>query len=80
MNASRQSSAHDARRNPATYDRILANIKGARVTIHCTITSQIAERSGYLDEVLGFWTSQPEVAKAGFRIFTPQRGAIARKY
>ena len=45
---------HDARRKPATYERILKNIKGARVTIHCTITSQIAGRPGYLDEFLGF--------------------------
>jgi MoaA/NifB/PqqE/SkfB family radical SAM enzyme len=66
---------HDARRKPATYERILKNIKGARVTIHCTITSQIAERPGYLDEFLRFWTCQPEVAKAWFSIFTPQRGA-----
>jgi organic radical activating enzyme len=66
---------HDARRKPATYDRVLKNIKGARVTIHCTITSQIAGRPGYLDEFLGFWCSQPEVAKVWFSIFTPQRGA-----
>ena len=66
---------HDARRKPATYDRILKNIKGVRVTIHCTITSQIAGRPGYLDEFLGFWCSQPEVAKVWFSIFTPQRGA-----
>ncbi len=66
---------HDARRKPATYERILKNIQGARVTIHCTITSQIAERPGYLDEFLGFWTSQPEIAKVWFSIFTPQRGA-----
>ena len=66
---------HDARRKPATYDRILKNIKGTRVTIHCTITSQIAQRPGYLDEFLGFWTRQPEVAKVWFSIFTPQRGA-----
>ena len=32
---------HDERRKPATYDRILKNIQGARVTIHCTVTSQI---------------------------------------
>jgi MoaA/NifB/PqqE/SkfB family radical SAM enzyme len=67
---------HDARRKPATYDRILKNIKGSRVTIHCTITSQIAQRPGYLDEFLSFWTSQPEVVKVWFSIFTPQRGAI----
>jgi MoaA/NifB/PqqE/SkfB family radical SAM enzyme len=66
---------HDARRKPATYERILKNIKGARVTVHCTITSQIAERPGYLDEFLGFWSSQPEIAKVWFSIFTPQRGA-----
>lgn len=66
---------HDARRKPATYERILKNIKGARVTVHCTITSQIAERPGYLDEFLGFWTSLPEIAKVWFSIFTPQRGA-----
>ncbi len=66
---------HDARRKPATYDRILKNIKGTKITVHCTITSQIAGRPGYLDEFLGFWTSQPEVAKVWFSIFTPQRGA-----
>src|SRR5580700_6277271 len=47
---------HDARRKPATYERILTNIKGTRVTIHCTITSQIAARPGYLEEFLQFWT------------------------
>jgi sulfatase maturation enzyme AslB (radical SAM superfamily) len=66
---------HDARRKPATYERILANIKGARVTVHCTITSQMAERPSYLDEFLRFWANQPEVAKVWFSIFTPQRGA-----
>src|SRR3984885_9002434 len=66
---------HDARRKPATYQHILENIKGARITIHCTITSQIAGRSGYLDEFLNFWSRRPEVAKVWFSIFTPQRGA-----
>jgi MoaA/NifB/PqqE/SkfB family radical SAM enzyme len=66
---------HDTRRKPATYDRILKNIKGGRITVHCTITSQFAGRAGYLDEFLRFWSSQPEVAKVWFSIFTPQRGA-----
>ena len=35
---------HDQRRKPATYERILKNIEDARVTVHCTITSQIARR------------------------------------
>ena len=66
---------HDARRKPATYKRILENIKGARITIHCTITSQIAGRPGYLDEFLNFWSQRPEVSKVWFSVFTPQRGA-----
>lgn len=66
---------HDERRKPATYERILKNISGARVTIHCTITSQIAKRPGYLDEFLSFWSSRPEIARVWFSLFTPQRGA-----
>jgi MoaA/NifB/PqqE/SkfB family radical SAM enzyme len=66
---------HDERRKPATYERILKNITGAKVTVHCTITSQIAERPGYLDEFLSFWSSRPEIAKIWFSIFTPQIGA-----
>ena len=37
---------HDVRRAPATYDRILKNIVGTKITIHSTITSQIASRPG----------------------------------
>jgi len=66
---------HDARRKPATYERILKNIQGARVTVHCTITSQIAGRPGYLEEFLKFWSGRPEVVKVWFSLFTPQRGA-----
>ncbi len=66
---------HDERRKPATYERILRNIKDSRVTIHCTITSQIAERYGYLEEFLEFWSSRPEIAKIWFSLFTPQIGA-----
>jgi len=67
---------HDARRKPATYERILKNIAGARITVHCTITSQIAGRSGYLDEFLTFWGSRAEIVKVWFSLFTPQRGSI----
>jgi MoaA/NifB/PqqE/SkfB family radical SAM enzyme len=66
---------HDERRKPATYERILKNIRDAMVTIHCTITSQIVERPGYLDEFLRFWSRRPEIAKIWFSIFTPQIGA-----
>ncbi|MBS1815336.1 MAG: radical SAM protein [Acidobacteria bacterium] len=66
---------HDARRKPATYERILKNIAGARVNVHCTITSQIMEREGYLEEFLRFWSGRDEVVRVWFSIFTPQRGS-----
>ena len=65
---------HDARRAPATYDRILRNIAGQRVTIHCTVTGQMMKRPGYLGEFLEFWTPRPEIKKVWFSMFTPQVG------
>ncbi len=66
---------HDERRKPATYERILKNIEGHRVTIHCTITRQQTERAGYFEEFLEFWSARPEVKKVWFSLFTPQVGA-----
>jgi sulfatase maturation enzyme AslB (radical SAM superfamily) len=66
---------HDARRKPATYDRILKNIAGARVIVHSTITGDIAARPGYIEEFLRFWSAQPQINKIWFSLFTPQRGA-----
>jgi MoaA/NifB/PqqE/SkfB family radical SAM enzyme len=66
---------HDERRKPATYERVLKNIEGARVTIHSTITAQIASRPGYLEEFLAFWSANPAIVKIWFSLFTPQRGA-----
>jgi MoaA/NifB/PqqE/SkfB family radical SAM enzyme len=66
---------HDVRRKPATYDRILKSIAGQRVTVHCTITSQMMHRPGYLEDFLKFWAPRPEIAKVWFSIFTPQIGA-----
>jgi sulfatase maturation enzyme AslB (radical SAM superfamily) len=65
---------HDVRRAPATYDRILKNIAGQKVTIHCTVTGQMMKRPGYLAEFLEFWTPRPEVKKVWFSLFTPQVG------
>jgi sulfatase maturation enzyme AslB (radical SAM superfamily) len=65
---------HDQRRAPATYERILKNIAGQKVTIHCTITGQMMKRPGYLKEFLEFWTPRPEIAKVWFSLFTPQIG------
>jgi sulfatase maturation enzyme AslB (radical SAM superfamily) len=65
---------HDARRAPATYERILRNIAGQRVTIHCTVTGQMMKRPGYLGEFLEFWTPRREIKKVWFSMFTPQVG------
>ncbi|MCO5333234.1 MAG: radical SAM protein [Pyrinomonadaceae bacterium] len=66
---------HDARRKPATYERILRNIKDASITVHCTVTSQTAMREGYYEEFVSFWSQQPEVRHIWISFFTPQMGA-----
>jgi MoaA/NifB/PqqE/SkfB family radical SAM enzyme len=65
---------HDVRRAPATYERILKNIAGQRVTVHSTVTAQMMQRPGYLAEFLRFWTPRPEIKKVWFSLFTPQIG------
>lgn len=65
---------HDARRAPATYERILKNIAGQNITVHCTITGQMMKRRGYLRDFLEFWTPRPEIHKVWFSMFTPQIG------
>ena len=65
---------HDIRRAPATYERILKNIAGQNITIHCTVTGQMMKRPGYLREFLEFWSPRPEIRKIWFSLFTPQRG------
>ncbi|MBS1795782.1 MAG: radical SAM protein [Acidobacteria bacterium] len=66
---------HDARRKPATYERILRNIADQRIVVHCTITGQLTKRPGYLAEFLAFWAAREEVKKVWFSLFTPQIGA-----
>lgn len=65
---------HDLRRAPATYDRVIKNIAGQKITIHSTITGQMMNRPGYLREFLEFWTPRAEIHKVWFSIFTPQVG------
>ena len=65
---------HDVRRAPATYERILKNIAGQKITIHSTITAQMTKRPGYLQEFLSFWSPRPEIHKIWFSLFTPQVG------
>jgi sulfatase maturation enzyme AslB (radical SAM superfamily) len=64
---------HDVRRRPATYDRILKNIAGRRVNIHCTIVRQHTLQPGYLEQFLAFWSARPEVNRIWFSVYTPQR-------
>ena len=45
------------------------------MTIHCTVTGQIAGRPGYLEEFLRFWSDRPEVKRIWVSLFTPQQGA-----
>jgi sulfatase maturation enzyme AslB (radical SAM superfamily) len=66
---------HDVRRKPATYQRILENIKGHQITVHCTITRQMTKREGYFEEFLKFWSGKREVKRIWFSLFTPQIGA-----
>ncbi len=65
---------HDARRTPATYDRILKHIAGHRIVVHCTVTRQQVNRAGYLEEFLAFWSKRPETRKIWMSLYTPQVG------
>ncbi len=68
---------HDQRRKPATYERILQNIAGRRITVHCTVTGQMLTRANYLEQFLQFWTPRQEIEAVWMSLFTPQRGATA---
>jgi MoaA/NifB/PqqE/SkfB family radical SAM enzyme len=65
---------HDERRKPATYERILKHIEGHRVIIHCTVTSQMMKRDGYIEEFVDFWSRRSEVKGIEVSFFTPQVG------
>ncbi|MFN7914853.1 MAG: radical SAM protein [Vicinamibacterales bacterium] len=65
---------HDARRTPATYERIQKHIQGHRIVVHCTVTRQQINRPGYLEEFLTFWSAKDEVRKVWMSLYTPQIG------
>lgn len=68
---------HDARRKPATYERILKNIAGQQVTVHCTITAQMLADRSNMEAFLAFWQGVPDARRVWFSLFTPQRGAVS---
>jgi len=65
---------HDERRKPATYTRILENIRGREVNIHWTITRPMLERPRYMEEYVSFWSARPEVNRIWVSLYTPQQG------
>jgi len=70
---------HDVRRTPATYEKILKNIVGHSITVHCTITNQMTKKPNYFKDFLSFWSDRPEVKKIWFSLFTPQIGDTAEE-
>ena len=68
---------HDARRTPATYDRIIAHIEGHAITVHCTVTRQQVNRQGYIEEFLQFWSARQPVSRIWVSHYTPQLGEVS---
>lgn len=68
---------HDARRKPATYERILKNLEGREADISWVITNQMVQRADYLDEYLAFWTSRPGIGRVWLSLYTPQNGEVS---
>jgi len=70
---------HDVRRAPATYDRILKHIVGQHIVVHCTVTRQLVQRDGYLEEFAAFWQQQPHCRKIWYSLYTPQMGEVSEE-
>lgn len=68
---------HDARRTPATYDRILKHIAGHQITVHCTVTRQQVRRQGYLEEFLQYWQENANTRLIWISLYTPQVGELS---
>jgi MoaA/NifB/PqqE/SkfB family radical SAM enzyme len=66
---------HDARRAPATYDRILRHIEGHHgITVHCTVTRQMARREDDIESFVRFWSEVPAARRIWVSLYTPQVG------
>lgn len=70
---------HDARRTPATYDRVQKHIQGHQITVHCTVTRQQAQRDGYIEEFVDLWSRNPAVAQIWISLYTPQIGEASQE-
>jgi MoaA/NifB/PqqE/SkfB family radical SAM enzyme len=70
---------HDVRRAPATYERILKHIAGHNIIVHCTVTKQQAQRQGYLEEFVRFWSERAEIERIWMSLYTPQVGEVSEE-
>ena len=64
---------HDLRRAPASYERILDNIAGHSIIVHCVILRPMLARPNYLRDFVSFWSSRKETRKIWFSLYTPQQ-------
>lgn len=68
---------HDERRRPATYEKIIENIRGHSITVHCTVTSQQVRRPGYLEEFVRQWSDMDTTRRIWISLYTPQIGEVS---
>jgi len=68
---------HDARRAPATYERILKHVAGHQITVHCTVTRQQARQEGYIEEFLRAWQENASTRLIWMSLYTPQIGELS---
>jgi hypothetical protein len=62
----------EVKATPATYCRVLDNICGQSVVVHCTITKKLANAPNRLRDFASFWSSREEVCGICFSLHTPQ--------
>jgi organic radical activating enzyme len=65
---------HDRRRSPADYGRILKNIEGHKINVHCVILRSMLSRPDYLKDFSAYWSSFRATNKIWFSLYTPQYG------
>lgn len=70
---------HNTRRHPADYERILRNINGHKVNVHCVILRSMLSRPDYLNDFAAFWSNVEATKKIWFSIYTPQEGEISEE-
>jgi len=70
---------HNTRRSPADYGRILRNIKGHKINVHCVILRSMLSRPDYLKDFAAFWSSFRVTRKIWFSLYTPQQGENSKE-